>query len=683
MKLLGVDVGGTYTDLIFVDEVSHSIHVAKVASTARDQSEGVLAGIQAIGLEPEDLDAFVHGTTVGTNAVIERKGARCGLITTRGFSDVLELRRRERMQVWGLTGSFEPLIPRDLRLEVNERTLPDGEILDLLPPEEVEDCVEKLLAAGADAVVISFLHSYANPTNERAAKTLVCARWPNKFVVAGSDVVSEFREFERTTTATLNAYLQPVLNRYLENLRARLTDAGFSRELIIVQSNGGAMSVDVATRFAVNTVASGPAAGVIAASHIAEVSGFSNVISMDMGGTSLDIAVIIGGERPVVTNREIEFGLPIAIPMLDVNAVGAGGGSIAWVDDAGLLQIGPQSAGADPGPACFDRGGVHPTVTDAHLWLGHIDPERPIGKDPARLDVAKAEQVIESNVARPLALTVQQAADAILRVANLKIVGSIRAISVERGYDPRDFVLIAFGGAGPLHASPITRELGLSSARIPYYPGITSAMGGLVADIQHDFVNTVYVRLVATSAGRDADMERQMAKILETQISHGNALIREQGLSIEDLVVQLEADMRYEGQTHSVTVSLGKPILTQDEYRSLFVDAYRSKYGLTMPDVPIVLVNLRTRVTGRRPKIDLRDLALKSATSLEDARMGERLVWWEDGQVTTPIFDRLQLPLGTRLRGPCILQQPDTTTLVEPSMSASIDDFGSVVVESG
>ena len=674
MKVLGVDVGGTYTDLIYVDEDSDEIRLEKVGSTPGNQSEGVMHGIGELQIAAKQLDAFVHGTTVGTNASIERKGAKCGLIATKGFRDIIEMRRRERITVWGLTGWFEPLITRDVRLEVDERTLADGSVLVPVSEAEVKEVAAELLAQGVEAVVIAFMHSYANPENELVAKNAVASVWPNEYVVASAEVVSEFREFERTTTAALNAYIQPLLTRYLAALTEELNGAGFDNELIIVQSNGGAMSVDVASRFAVNTITSGPAAGVIAAAHIGKAAGYPNIISMDLGGTSLDIAIIKDGDKPMVTNKEIQFGLPIAVPMLDINTVGAGGGSIAWVDEAGLLQIGPQSAGADPGPAAYGRGGVLPTVTDAHVTLGRVDADKPIGRELPKLEKELAVAAIRERIAEPLQLDMVEAAEAILRVASLKTAGSIRAISVERGHDPRDFTLVTFGGAGPLHATAVMRELALPRTLIPYYPGITSAMGCLLADVQHDFVKTIH--------RPTAELEESQVKaVLEEQAATGRALIESQGLSIEDIHVLFEADMRYDGQIFTIRPVLPSPDVSGTELNQLFVEAYQKKYGLLMEHFAVILVNLRTRVVGTRRDIDLRDLVGELAPTLDDAQIGTREVIWDHEAAPTRVFDRLRIPVGATIAGPCILEQPDTTVVLEPGTVATADEYGSLIVE--
>ena len=489
-KLAGIDVGGTFTDLILVDDISGEVKLAKVPTTIDNQAFGVLAAIEAAGADPAGLSAIIHGTTTTTNALLERKIARVGLITTRGFRDVLELGRRTRPTAYGLTGTFVPLIARELRMEVAERMDAEGMVLTPLDEAAVARAAQALLAAGCEAVVIHFLHSYINPVHEQRAASIVRALWPNEFVTAGHTVVSEYREYERGVTATVNAAVQPVLVRYITRLVGELKARGFAKELLVMQGNGGTVASGIVAEHAVNTVMSGPASGVIAAAYTGVASGVPNLVTYDMGGTSTDVALIQDGLPTVSTELELEYAMPIHVPMVDVHTIGAGGGSIAYVDGAGMLHVGPESAGATPGPICYARGGTRPTITDANLVLGRLNPDKLLSvSNPVSLEHVR--ELIMQHVGRPLGLDVDAAAAAILTIANDKMAGAIRMVSLSRGHDPRDFALFAFGGAGPLHACALARELAIPKVLIPARPGLTNALGCTVADVRHDHVRTI------------------------------------------------------------------------------------------------------------------------------------------------------------------------------------------------
>ena len=675
MYIVGIDVGGTFTDLVLLDETSGAVTTAKVPSTPADQSQGLLHGLASLDVPMESLQIIVHGTTVATNAVLERRGAVCGLLTTAGFRDVLELRRRDRPDTYGLKGQFEPLIPRHHRLEITERSDYQGNILQTIDEQEVETRARELLAAGVEAVVVSYLHAYANPTNEQRTRDVLERVWPNLYIVLGSEVLPEFREFERTSTAAASAYVQPLIDRYLRSLSEQLQAAGYDRDILLIQSNGGVMSLDVSRRFSVNTVLSGPAAGVIAARAIAEHAGYGNVITCDMGGTSLDIALVAAGQPATTSEIELGYGIPIRVPMLDITTVGAGGGSIAWIDRGGLLQIGPQSAGADPGPACYGRGGQLPTVTDANLVLGRINPATPLGSDRDwRLEISNAEQAVQDHIGAPLNLSTLDAARAIVEVANAKMAGSIRMISVERGHDPRDFVLVAFGGGGPLHASALLRELGLSKVIVPYYPGLTSALGCIMADARHDFLQTINSRV------EDLDMAT-LHRLFQQQREEGEVLLQEEGIRIERVEALFQADMAYDGQIHEVRTPLPSATLSREALITAFETSYHAQYGDTLGNRPIKINTLRTTVIGIRPTPPFTPDATAQAASLEDAQSATRPVYIRDGMVTCPVYRRHHLPLGCTFAGPAIVEQSDTTTFVEPDMTVHVDPYGNLIMQ--
>jgi N-methylhydantoinase A len=678
-RIAGIDVGGTFTDLILVDDATGEVRLAKVPTTVHNQAFGVIAAIESAGADPASLDAIVHGTTTTTNAMLERKIAKVGLITTRGFRDVLELGRRTRPTPYGLTGRFVPLIPRELRLEVAERLDADGAVLTPLDEAGVATAAQALIAAGAESVVIHFLHSYINADHEQRAAAIVRALWPNPYVTAGHTIVSEYREFERGTTAAVNAAIQPVLHRYIERLQTELATRGFTRELLVMQGNGGTVAASLVAEQAVNTVMSGPASGVIAAAVTAMQAGrfageFANVVTYDMGGTSSDVALVLGGLPTVSSDLELEYAMPIHVPMVDVHTIGAGGGSIASVDAAGMLRVGPESAGATPGPICYGRGGTRPTITDANLVLGRLDPQRLLAVDsPVSVDTLRA--ALMAHVGARLGLDAEASAAAILRVANDKMAGAVRMVSLSRGHDPRDFALFAFGGAGPLHAVALARELGIPKVLIPARPGLTNALGCVVADLRHDFVRTVNQPLAALSEGL-------IEALFDAQIAAGRALLEREQVAVEEVVTVHRADMQFQGQSHILPVAVASKSITLAELRTVFEAAYWQRFGVELPEIRPVLVNLHTAVIGRRKPVSLASIsAANPAASLAEARRGTRPVWFDGGWVETPIYPRDRLPPGAAFDGPAIVEQLDCTTVIEPGNRMGMDSIGNLIVE--
>ena len=675
-RIVGVDVGGTFTDLVYLDpSLPGGLALAKVPTTLDNQAGGVMAALEAAGVDTAGLDQIVHGTTTTTNALLERKVARTGLITTKGFRDVLELGRRTRPTAYGLTGHFEPLIPRELRLEVTERMDADGEVLTPLNEEAVAEAADTLKAAGCEAVVIHFLHSYANPSHERRAEEIIRARWPEAEVTAGSAILSEFREYERGTTAAVNATVQPVLRRYLKRLTDRLENGGYARTLLVMQGNGGTISAARAADQAVNTVMSGPASGVMAASYTARAAGFANVLTYDMGGTSSDVGLIIDGIPSIHSELDLEYGMPIHVPMVDVHTIGAGGGSIASVDASGLLKVGPESAGAMPGPICYARGGTEPTITDANLVLGRLDPARLLSVDnPVSLGDVRG-RIVEA-VGAPLGLSADEAAAAILRVANDRMAGAIRMVSLSKGHDPRDFVLFAFGGAGPLHATALARELAVPTVVVPARPGITNAIGCAVADLRHDFVNTLNTPLEALDIAT-------VHSLFAEQEAEGRALLDAEGVALAGVEIRRSVDMQFLGQSHILQVPLDTATPGLDDLARLFAAAYWERFAVKLPEIRPVLVNLHTAVLGHRPAVPLTQLAASDdrAATVEGARETSRDVWFEEGGwQATPVYRRERLPEGAAFDGPAIVAQFDSTTVIEPSQSAKLDEFGNLLV---
>jgi len=670
--IVGIDVGGTFTDLFRFDSSARTFTTAKVPSRRGDEAQGFLNGLGAVGGAAQG--SIVHGTTVGTNTLLERRGPKIGVITTRGFRDVLEMRRRDRRRTWGLWGDFTPIADRDLRLEVSERTLADGTIRTAVDQSEVRDAARKLIESGAEAVAVIFINAYANGENERRAVSVVREVWPNEYVCASHEVLSEIREFERSSTTAINAYLQPVVASYIAKLEAALAGAS---KLHIVQSNGGIMSTVTARRLPVRTALSGPAAGVVAGAALAKAAGFDNLITCDLGGTSFDVSVIASGKASIAAQTTIEFGLVIRTPMVEITTIGAGGGSIAWADRGGLLQIGPESAGSVPGPVCYGQGNTRPTLTDAQVVLGRINAQRPLGGELKSLDVEAARRAIAEHVGKPLNLSPDDAAAAIVRVADARMAGAIRLVSIERGHDPAKFVAMPFGGGGALHVGALIREIGLKSAVVPRFPGITSALGCVLADLRHDMVQTVSLMLdgldVASLATRMAAAGKE-----------AGAVIAAAGIPVERIDVIYELDMHYLGQTHTVSVPL--PVdadahgLNEALVRKVFEQTYSASFSRLLPGLAVRIVSLRVAAIGRRPSFDFSVFAPDQSASFDNAKAGSRAVWFDSGFRATSIWSRLALPAGATIEGPAILEQPDATTVIEPGHVGRVDRLGNVIV---
>ena len=663
--IAGIDVGGTFTDLIAVEPTSGEVRLAKVPTTPQNQAFGVLAAIEQAKLKLEELALLIHGTTTTTNAVLERKLARTGIVTTKGFRDILELGRRTRPRPYGLIGTFEPLIPRELRCEAAERMDAAGKVVTPLDEAGVRAAVKKLADAGCESLVIHFLHSYINPAHEARALEIAKELWPNAYVTAGHRILSEYREYERGVTAAVNASVQPVLDRYLRTLTDGLRERGFRADLLVMQGNGGTVSAGLAAEAAVNTVMSGPASGIIAAASVTTAAGHPNAITYDMGGTSTDVGLIRDGVPQVSSELEIEYAMPVHVPMVDVHTIGAGGGSIAYLGEDGMLRVGPRSAGATPGPICYRRGGTEPTITDANLLLGRLNPERLLGVSGAA-DLASIRDLFEQKIGKPLGLDSTGAAAAILRIANDKMASAIRLVSLARGHDPRDFVLFPFGGAGPLHAAALARELGIPRLLIPARPGITNALGCAVADLRRDYVNTVNQPVAALDAG-------VVERILGEQMAAGRALLEREGIALEGIRFLYSADMQFQGQSHMLTIQLPEPKAGRDELRRLFERAYFERFGVELPEIRPVLVNLHTAAIGLRPRLPLKLLGREAAGAARS-----RKVWFEGGWLETPVLQREALP--SVVTGPAIIEQLDCTTVLEPGNRAEADAAGNLIV---
>jgi N-methylhydantoinase A len=675
-QVAGIDVGGTFTDLVLFDAAHGTVRLAKVPTTIENQAFGVLNALDAAEADIAALDLIVHGTTTTTNAVLERNLCRTGLITTMGFRDVLELGRRTRPQPYGMKGEFRPIIPRDLRLEVPERMDASGEVLTALDEDALKAAMQTLVDRDCEALVIHFLHAYANPAHELRAAEIAGGIWPNGNITMGHALLSESREFERGVTAAVNASVQPLLRRYVERLADQLAGRGYRHDVLVMNGNGGMVSARHVAAEAAKTVMSGPASGVMAAAYTGRRAGIPDLITYDMGGTSTDVALIRDAEPAVSNEIEIEYAMPIHVPMVDVRTVGAGGGSIARVTAAGLLQVGPESAGASPGPICYGRGGNRPTISDANLLLGRLDPGR-LNSVAGGMSLDDIAEIFRKELGDRLGLDAIGAADAVIRIANARMSDAVRMVSVSLGEDPRDFALFAFGGAGPLHASAIARELGIPKVLAPSRPGITNALGCVVADLRHDFVNTVNRPLAAV----DVDA---VHALFARQSEEGRRLIGKEAVAIREIREIHSVDMQFIGQTHLLRVPLPDPAPSVEELQQRFEEAYFNRFHVELNEIRANLVNVNTSVIGRRDEIDLSiliDPAGRKAT-LAEAQTGSRKVWF-DGWVETPVYWRDHLPAHATISGPAIVEQMDTTIIVEPGDRAAQDHDGNIIITIG
>ncbi len=672
-QVAGIDVGGTFTDLVLFDAAHRTVRLAKTPTTLDNQAGGVLNALDAANADIAALDLIVHGTTTTTNAVLERNLCRTGLITTEGFRDILELGRRTRPQAYGMKGEFKPIIPRDLRLEVPERMDAGGQVVVPLDEKALRAAIMKLVDGGCEALVIHFLHSYANPAHELRAAEIAADIWPNGNITVGHALLSESREYERGVTAAVNASVQPLLRRYVERLADTLAERGYAHDVLVMNGNGGMVSARHVANEAAKTVMSGPASGVMAAAYTGRRANIKDLITYDMGGTSTDVALIRNAEPAVSSEIEVEYAMPIHVPMVDVRTVGAGGGSIARVTEAGLLAVGPESAGATPGPICYGRGGLEPTISDANMLLGRLNPAR-LNAVPGGMTIADMEAIFAEKLGKPLGLSAIEAAAAVIRIANAKMADAVRMVSVSLGEDPRDFALFAFGGAGPLHATAIARELGIPKVLTPSRPGITNALGCVVADLRHDFVNTVNRPLHALNID-------VVHSLFAQQSEEGRRLIGKENVSLSGIEEIYSADMQFIGQTHLLRVPLPGPKPTLEELQTRFEGAYFTRFQVELPEIRANLVNVNTSVIGRRPEIDLSLLIdpAERRVRLEDAQTGTRKVWF-DGWLETPLYWRDFLPPEAVIDGPAIVEQMDTTIIIEPGDRAEQDHDGNLII---
>ena len=690
---LGVDIGGTFTDATLINEETGEIRVGKVPSTSQDPSHGFMEATHRIlreaAVSPDEVGYVVHGTTVATNSIIEGKIARTGFVTTDGFRDLLEIQRQIRPSLYDL--QFEkprPLTPRYLCFGVPERLDAQGNVLTPLDEPTVWEVAEQLRQEDVESIAVCFLHSYINPSHEKRTGEILREALPDTIISLSSEVAPEFREYFRASTTVINASIRPVVGRYLQSIEARLRAEGLEAELLVMQSSGGVFTFAAASEKPVFMVESGPAAGVIAATYLGTTLGYPDVISFDMGGTTAKAGLIQNGTPRITKDYEVGAaaqtgvgasrgaGYPIRTPVIDLVEIGAGGGSIAWVDSGGVLRVGPQSAGADPGPVCYGTGGTEPTITDANLVLGRLNPSFFLGGE-IELDVNAARRAIQEKCADPLNLDVVEAAHGIVEIANAAMVNALRLVSVQRGYDPRDFVLTAFGGAGPVHANRLAEEIDVPTTIIPRSPGTTSAMGLLVTDLKHDYSTTLiqHVDQLDTAAVEETYRE------LEAQ---GGASLEREEVRPEDISFLRQVDMRYVGQSYELTVPLPAERLDApkiDRVLEQFHIEHDRAYGYSAPEEPVEFVNLRLTAIGKIAKPRLRELESNN-TDTAAAQKATRSVYFAEsnGYIECPIYDRYLLGPSCVLTGPAIVEEIDSTTVIHPGYRAQVDRFGNLIL---
>ena len=681
---IGIDVGGTFTDVVMVDDTTGRFHYTKTLTTRPELWRGTCTGIEKIlgiaGAGIGSVDYIVHGTTIGTNALIERKGARTGLLTTAGFVDVLEIGRVQR-PASALYNLFidnpMPVVPRYLRRGVPERVDARGQIIIPLDEDAVRREVRFLKAQQVESIAVCYLFGFVNANHERRTAAIIAEEFPAAYVSLSCDIAPEFREYERTNTTCINAYLQPVMRRYLEQLEAELFRRYGHVDLRIMQASGGTMTVAMAKTLAVKTVNSGPAGGALAAAFVGQAARHSKIIGVDMGGTSYDIGLIEDGVPRLTSEAKFE-GLPIKIPMLDVDSIGAGGGSIAWIDAGGSFNVGPMSASSYPGPACYDRGGELPTVTDANLVLGRLNPDYFLGGEMT-LHVDKARQAIAGKVAGPLGMSVEAAAAGIIRVVNARMAKGIATNSVEKGLDVREFSLVSFGGAGSLHAAELSRDLGIRTVIVPPLCGNLSALGLLVADARHDFVHTMVMPLAAADPALLTAAFRAMEQ-------EGMQRLQDERFAAAAIGAVWSADLRYEGQGYELNVPVDRRPLAAEDLAVIgqrFHDLHRKRYAYASEDEPVQFVNLRVTAVGQTPEVRLRhtEYGQQPAAAAVKAR---RPVYWEGlGYTETAIYERDRLAPGMEIAGPAVVEEQISALTVPPGCAAHVDEFQNIIVTVG
>ena len=680
---VAVDIGGTFTDVVVFDEAKSDLSLAKTLSTPAELARGVLDGLVKTAVRFDEMTTLIHGSTVVVNAVIERQGAKTALVTTKGFRDVYEIGRINRPESFNPRfRKHRPLVAREDIFEVTERMLADGSVRTPFDENEAREVARIIKDEGFAAVAVLFLHSYRAPEHEIRMREILLETEPTLFVSVSHELSREYREYERTSTVAANAYVGPKVSQYLGDLERRLKHNKFAGNLMIMQSNGGLSDVDMARRQCIQMMESGPAGGVVGTMALCETLDLAAAIAFDMGGTTAKACVIRRGEPSLSPDYFIggyNEGLAIRIPVLDIVEVGTGGGSIAFLDEGGGLHVGPKSAGAEPGPASYGRGGKEPTVTDANVVLGRLSPENFLGGE-MRLDRAAAEAALNEKLAQPLNVTLERAAAGMLQVATSAMANAVRHVTLERGLDPRDFTLVAYGGGGPLHSASVAKELSIGKIIIPQAPGHFSALGMLMADLRRDYVQTLFERLDDLPM---SELEAQF-KALEDE---GRKALLDSGIALDRIAFERAADMRYVGQEHAVAV--GMPAAVGDEgaraeVKRRFDEAHDLRYSHSAPEESADIVSLRVSAIGRLNKPVFPQIAKGEAAPPAAARRGERTVNFDAaGTLSAPVFDRDQLLQGNVIDGPAIIEEVASTTVVEPGDRVTVNEYGHLVMELG
>lgn len=668
---VAVDVGGTFTDVFVFDEKSKEILVAKTASTPANPEKGVINGIEAANISGEDISVFSHGTTAGTNALIERKLPKTALIATKGFRDVTEIRRGTKLDLWDAYKDVaEPYIKRRDRFEINERIDYSGNILVEVDEQEVIELAKKLKKRNVESIAISFMNAYVNGDNERKAKEILQRELPDVYISTSSEVLPEIFEHERTSTTIINSVLGPKVSKYIDVLQNQIKEKGYDGEILVLHSGGGVMTSENVQKYAGRLASSGIAAGAIASKHIAELCGFKNAIGLDMGGTSTDISLVYDGELKTTKEWYIEYGYPIGFPSIEIMTIGAGGGSIARIDEGGSLRNGPESAGSEPGPACYDLGGTDPTNTDANLILGRLNESLLDGKMTLNKEASK--KAIQP-ICEKYGYSEHEAADAILKVANANMSDALRLISVRKGYDPRDFALVAFGGAGALHSAYLAKELSIPKVIVPAHPGVAAALGCLLVDFRHDLTKTY----VANTDDVDIDtIEQEFVKMEIEAIK----LLEKEGIGKESMNLIRHLEMRYIGQWRSLEITVGRDLTSLEAALESFHKEHERAYSFSNPDQGVEVYGFRVEAVGVVPKPELPKE--KPVGSLNEALKEYRDVYFEEvgGFINTPIYDRPAVPVGSHLNGPAIVEQLDSTVVIPPEFTAEVDEYKNIII---
>lgn len=660
---IGIDVGGTFTDIIAYDEDSAEVRVGKVPSSV-DPMDAIMAGVSELGIDLATCKFFAHGTTVATNALITRSFPRAAMVTTRGFRDILEMRRGNREDIWDTFADVvPPYIRRRDRIEINERVNHAGEILISVAEDEARDIAKTLRAREIKVVAVCFMNSHANAANEKRMLEILVEELPDTHLICSSDVLHEIFEHERFSTTVVNAILMPLVDAYIDRLDTRLNEAAFPGDLLLLHSGGGVMTTQSARQLPARLAASGLSAGTIASSHIAMNAGCQNAIGLDMGGTSTDVSLVYEGEARMTREWAVDFGYPICFPSVEVLTIGAGGGSLAWIDDAGSLRNGPQSAGAAPGPACYARGNEIPTNTDANLVLGRLAPQLLDGA--MQLEVGRARAAIEQHIATPLGMSVEAAAFAIISVANANMADAVRRISIRRGYDPREFALVVFGGAGPLHGVALAQDLDIPELIVPPNPGITSALGCLLVDLRQDLSTSYFMPFDDLNL---PDLEAAFSQLEEEARQH----LSEEGAESKNIELQRSMDMRYVGQWRSLSIPVATP-LDAAAIVQRFHEDYAREYMFKREDYPLEIHGIALRATAKTSKPEL---PRHKHSAQEPQSSGQRQVWFAtDAGVDTPVYQRSGLSAGTSIIGPAVIEQLDSTTVIPPGITLQVDEW--------